>query len=241
MADAQPLRLYVTASLGEGTVITLEREQSHYLINVMRRTEGAPVDVFNGRDGEWRAYISAADKKATELSLDAQSRPQTETPDVWLLFAPLKKDRTDFVIEKATELGVSKILPVITEHTQTGRVNVERLSATALEAAEQSRRLSVPEIMDATALDMVLDNWSAERTLIFLDETGGGQPIARSLSGIDRPLAFLIGPEGGFSPAELDRLGKLPFSVAADLGPRILRAETAAVAALAVRQSIFET
>ncbi len=241
MAASQPLRLFVTAPLGEGAVITLGREQSHYLINVMRRTAGATVDVFNGHDGEWRAYISNADKKATELSLQTQSSPQTDSPDIWLLFAPLKKDRTDFVIEKATELGASKILPVITERTQTSRVNVERLSATALEAAEQSRRLSVPEIMDATPLDTVLDGWSHNRTLVFLDETGGGRPIARALAGIDGPLAFLIGPEGGFAPTELDRLGNLPFSVAADLGPRILRAETAAVAALAVRQSVFET
>lgn len=241
MADAQPLRLFVTAPLEDGAMITLGREQSHYLINVMRRTEGAPVDVFNGRDGEWRAHIAAADKKAAVLSLDAQSRPQSETPDVWLLFAPLKKDRTDFVIEKATELGASRILPVLTERTQTGRVNVERLGATAIEAAEQSRRLSVPEIAEAQSLDAVLDGWPAGRTLVFLDETGGGAPLADALRNTQGALAFLIGPEGGFAPAELDRLGNLPFSVAADLGPRILRAETAVVAALAVRQSVFET
>ena len=149
-----------------------------------------------------------------------------------------KKDRTDFIIEKATELGVSKIMPVITEHTQISRVNIERLQATAIEATEQSRRLTVPEFEAAQQLQNALNNWPSSRRLIYLDETGNGQALARVLQDKTDDLAFVIGPEGGFSPSELDAMDKLTFSVGADLGPRILRSETAVVAALAIRQAV---
>lgn len=150
----------------------------------------------------------------------------------------IKKDRTDFIIEKATELGVSKIMPVITERTQNSRVNIERLQATAIEATEQSRRLTMPEFEAAQQLQSALNNWPSSRRLIYLDETGNGQALARVLQDKTDDLAFVIGPEGGFSPSELDAMDKLTFSVGADLGPRILRAETAVVAALAIRQAV---
>lgn len=240
MAEASPLRLYVTEPLSAGTTIALGREQSHYLINVMRRAAGAPVDVFNGIDGEWRTTIDVADRKASVLDIQTQTRAQENAPDIWLLFAPLKKDRTDFVVEKATELGASKIVPVITARTQTNRVNRDRLAATAVEAAEQSRRLDVPDVDDAVQLDRLLDGWPEERMLIFLDETGGGQALGSIFQSNAGACALLIGPEGGFAPEEIERLRALPFCCGADLGPRILRAETAAVAALAIRQAVSD-
>jgi len=241
MADQPSIRLYVDEPLQAGTTLQLAKGQSHYVVNVMRLNTGAPVLLFNGTDGEWWAEITAADKKACVLSLLEQTRPQCDEPDVWLLFAPLKKDRTDFLVEKATELGASRLLPVITRHTQTTRLNTERLYATATEAAEQSRRLSVPDVDAPLPLGDILRTWPAGRHLIYLDETGRGQPLAQVLADEPGALAFLIGPEGGFTADELDALGKLTFSVAADLGPRILRAETACVAAMAIRQSVADS
>lgn len=234
------IRLFVSDPLADGTALQLSRPQSHYLINVMRCTTGQQLLLFNGKDGEWLAEISVADKKACVVSLQHQSRPQTVDPDVWLIFAPLKKDRTDFLIEKATELGVSRLIPAITNRTQSGRLNVERLQATAMESAEQSRRLSVPEIVEPASFAEIISNWPENRRLVYLDETGHGQPLAGVLASGTEHLAFWIGPEGGFSADELDALDKLTFSVAADLGPRILRAETAATAALAIRQSVAD-
>lgn len=241
MADKPSIRLFVEAPLEAGTPAVLPRGQSHYLVNVMRLSAGAQVLLFNGRDGEWLGELSTADKKAAVVTPLSMTRAQIAEPDVWLLFAPLKKDRTDFLVEKATELGASRLLPVITRYTQTSRLNTERLQATATEAAEQSRRLSVPEIVAPAALDTLLDDWPIDRPLIYLDETGHGQPLATVLQDGCDGIAFLIGPEGGFTSDELDALGKLTFSVAADLGPRILRAETAATSALAIRQSVTDS
>lgn len=238
MAATPATRLYVANDLGDGQTLTLGRDQSHYLINVMRIPAGAPILLFNGRDGEWQGDITRADKKATEISLRHQVRPQQAEPDVWVCFAPIKKDRTDFIIEKATELGVSLLQPVFTERTQTSRVNVDRLQATAREAGEQSERLSVPDVKEPLTLPELLENWPADRRLIHLDETGAGAPLARVLMDGADGIGFLIGPVGGFAPAEVKMISDHPASVAADLGPRILRAETACTAALGVRQSI---
>lgn len=240
MAETPSIRLYVEDALDAGAAVQLDRGQSHYLVNVMRQQEGAGVLLFNGRDGEWLGEITAADKKSTVLSVTSRTREQAPEPDVWLAFAPLKKDRTDFLIEKATELGVRRLVPVTTQYTQSARLNTDRGRATAIEAAEQSRRLSVPEITEPAPLERILAGWPTDRRLIYLDETGGGAPLAQVLGNGHDALGFLIGPEGGFAPAELDALGNLTFSVAADLGPRILRAETAATAALAIRQSIAD-
>lgn len=240
MTDTPSIRLFVGGALEAGAAVQLERGQSHYLVNVMRQGAGARVLLFNGRDGEWLGEISAADRKSAVISALSRTRPQDAEPDVWLLFAPLKKDRTDFLVEKAAELGASRLIPVVTQFTQSARLNVERLRATATEAAEQSRRLTVPEIDEPKPLARVLDAWPGDRRLVFLDETGMGAPLADVLAGGVDALAFLIGPEGGFAPGELDALRNLTFSVAADLGPRILRAETAAAAALAIRQSVAD-
>ena len=238
MSATSVTRLYVSEPLGNAEVLKLGRDQSHYLVNVMRVAAGTSILLFNGRDGEWQGTIAKANKKAVEISLATQTRPQISEPDVWLCFAPLKKDRTDFVIEKATELGIARIQPVITERTQSTRVNVDRLAATAREASEQSERLSVPGVEQPVTLSELLESWPADRPLIHLDETGTGAPLAKVMMGRTDGIGFLIGPEGGFDPDEINTLNNHPATVAADLGPRILRAETACVAALGVRQSI---
>lgn len=244
-------RLHVAPDLAAGTTITIDGDQAHYLSRVMRLGPGDAVRVFNGRDGEFAATISEAGKSAVRAELAEKTREQAATPDLWLMFAPLKKDRTDFVVEKAVELGVSEIRPVITERTNADSVRVDRLGRIAIEAAEQTERLDVPPVREAQKLWSALEGWVGNRTLIFADEAGdetgrpwGGdagraQPLDAVLRGLmDGPAAILIGPEGGFTAAERTRLRGLPFVKAVGLGPRILRAETAAVAALAIWQAI---
>ena len=244
-------RLYVAPDLREGLEIPTNTDQAHYLTRVLRLAVGAPVRVFNGRDGEFGANLSAFTKSTAQLRLGARVRPQQATPDLWLMFAPLKKARTDFIVEKATELGASEILPVLTERTDADIVRTDRLQRVAVEAAEQTERLDVPPVRDAVKLDQALSGWDAARILIYADEAGdeGGKPWggedgrARSIADMLKSLnagraAILIGPEGGFSPAERKRLRGLPYVRAVGLGPRILRAETAAVAALALYQAL---
>ncbi|MEW5729968.1 MAG: 16S rRNA (uracil(1498)-N(3))-methyltransferase [Pseudomonadota bacterium] len=235
MTDRPRFRLYVAADLSPGVVIDLPREQAHYLANVMRAQAGEAVAVFNGRDGEWRAVIGRVAKNACALAVEALTRPQAPEPDLWLLAAPLKKDNTDLVAEKAAELGASALWPVFTRRTVAARVNADRLAAHLVEAAEQCERLTVPELKPACPLDKALAGWDEARTLLFLDESGSGPPLAQSVP--DGPLAILVGPEGGFAPEERELLARLPFARAVSLGPRILRAETAAIAALAVVQA----
>lgn len=232
-------RLYVAAPLAAGEAVDLPPAQAHYLVHVLRLAPGDGVALFNGRDGEWRAEVAGLAKNRCRLELAAPLRPQVAEPDVWLAFAPLKKDRTDFLVEKATELGAARLLPVFTRHTAAGRVNLERLAAQATEAAEQCERLSVPEVAEPVTLEKLLASWPADRPLFVPDETGGGEPLPHVLAA--RPglaaWGFLVGPEGGFAATELDALARLPFAVRVGLGPRILRAETAALAALALGQA----
>ncbi len=243
-------RLYLDQDLASGGTIALDREDTHYLINVMRRSVGDTIRVFNGRDGEWRAAIAAASKRSAQLTLVEQTRTQSHVPDLELLFAPIKRAKTDLIIEKATELGAATIRPVTTARTQSERINVERFKVIAKEAAEQTERLDLPGIRDLVKLDRVLDGWDEARVLIFCDEAGddGSRPWGGArgraeaamgqLAGLeDRPAAILIGPEGGFSPQERARLRGLAFTRPVSLGPRILRAETAAIAALTLWQS----
>lgn len=226
--------------------MTLGRDATHYLRDVLRQKTGAELSLFNARDGEWSAVLTRVARNDAELTIGAQVRPPSPEPDLWLLFALLKRTRTDLVIEKATELGAACVLPVITARTQATRVNVERLRAIAREAAEQCERLSVPDVAEPQSLTDVLDRWPSSRRLIVADEAGGGRPIADALAAArddtqhgNSPVtwALLVGPEGGFDGAELDRLRKLPFVTPVALGPRILRAETAALAALACLQA----
>jgi 16S rRNA (uracil1498-N3)-methyltransferase len=244
-------RLYVAPDLGEGLEIPVDADQAHYLTRVLRLGLGAPVRVFNGRDGEFDANISAVSKSTAHLKLGARSRAQRAAPDIWLMFAPLKKARTDFVVEKATELGASEIRPILTERTDADTVRIDRLQRIAIEAAEQTERLDIPSVREAMKLDRALAGWDESRLLIYADESGdeGGRPWGgdegRAPSAVDMlktptdgRAAILIGPEGGFSAAERKRLRGLAFVRPINLGPRILRAETAAVAALALYQAL---
>jgi 16S rRNA (uracil1498-N3)-methyltransferase len=232
-------RLYIASPLTADAEIEPETGQAHYLRSVLRLGAGAAVAVFNETDGEWFCRVAEIGRGELRLRVERQSRHPEAEIDLWLLFAPIKRGRLDWLVEKATELGVSALLPVLTARTQVGRVNLERLRAHAVEAAEQSERLSVPELRSAEPLDRILAAWPDERRLIMCDESGAGEPIGDVAAHLPPgPAALLVGPEGGFDETELDAVGKLSFVTRIGLGPRVLRADTAAVAALAVFQAI---
>jgi len=242
-AGGRTTRLFVDAELRAGAEVRLADERVHYLRDVLRLAAGAAVDLFNGRDGEWRSALVAVGKRQATLAVERQLRPQASGPDLWLVFAPIKRARIDSVAEKATELGVSLLLPVVTQHTAVDRVNVERLRAIAVEAAEQCERLSVPTVNEPVTLGKLSAEWPAQRRLLLCAEAGAARPIADALQShlkdAGAPWAIMIGPEGGFARSELDALVKLPFVMPVGLGPRILRADTAALAALACWQAIL--
>ena len=234
------IRLFVAEDLGQGRDVAIGRDQAHYLFGVMRLGAGDAVALFNGRDGEWRAEVAAAGKRGGTLRCVAQSRPQSAPPDLWLLFAPIKKARTDFIAEKACEMGCRRLVPVFTRFTNSERVNTGRLQAHAVEAAEQCGLLSVPEVAEPVSFERLLAGWDAGRRIMFCDETGAGAAAAEVLRRAGPgPWAVLVGPEGGFAPEEAARLSRAEFAHAVSLGPRILRADTAAVAALALWQSVL--
>ena len=227
-------RLFVDQPLHAGVDVPGSAGQAHYLGSVIRRVLGDEVCVFNGRDGEWRARISALRRDRVGFQLEAQLRPQAPEDDLWLLFALLKRDTTDLVVEKATELGASVIQPVITDRTNAARVNEARLLAIATEAAEQCERLTVPAVRAPHPLSALLASWPAERPLFAAIERSDAAPIGPFAG----PCALLVGPEGGFSPAELDLFRRYRFVVPVTLGPRVLRAETACLAGLALLRSL---
>lgn len=229
------IRLYVDHPLGQGQSVPLTREQAHYLFGVMRQGVGDAVALFNGRNGEWLAEVAEAGKRGGILAVQTQLKPLQMPPDLWLCFAPIKKARTDFIVEKAAEMGAARIIPVQTEFTNSERIRQDRLQAHAVEAAEQCGGTFVPEVAELQKLSRLLDHWPADRQLMFCDEAevGAGKTLSEAGPG---PWAILIGPEGGFSGAERARLSALPFSHVVSLGPRVLRADTAAVAALTVWQ-----
>jgi 16S rRNA (uracil1498-N3)-methyltransferase len=241
MIERRKPRLYVAAGLASGAEIELDRTQAHYLRSVLRLDAGAAITGFNATDGEWLCRLVEFGKHGARVTVEAQLRQaeREAESDLWLVFAPIKRARLDWLVEKATELGVSALLPVWTVRTQVERVNLERLRAHAIEAVEQSERVSVPEIKAPEALQRVLASWPAARPLILCDERGKGEPIVEAMARLPRgPLALLVGPEGGFAQTELDAVGKLTFVIRVGLGPRVLRAETAALAAVAVVQAI---
>ena len=229
------IRLYVDQPLAPGQAVALSQDQAHYLTGVMRLTAGPAVLLFNGRDGEWRATLAQAGKRNAIAVCDALTKPLQLPPDLWLLFAPFKKARTDFIGEKAVELGAARILPVQTRHTNSDRIRQDRLQAHALEAAEQCGATYVPEVTDLHHLDRLLAQWPTDRHLYWCDETAIGQPA--TITPTTGPAAILIGPEGGFSADEATRLRARPNVIPLSLGPRILRADTAAVAALTLWQA----
>ena len=238
-AERVRARLFVEADLAPGLTVALDARAAHYLRDVLRLGAGAEIALFNGRDGEYAARLARLAKHAGALDVLSRRRPQRAESDVWLLFAPVKRARIDAIVEKATELGAARLLPVITARSNVARVNVERLRAIAVEAAEQCERLSVPTIDAPAPLQTVLARWPADRALFAADETGAGPPLGRQLGAITAPRdwALLVGPEGGFAPVELDALRQFQFVTPVGLGPRVLRADTAVTAALAVVQS----
>ncbi|WP_127114762.1 16S rRNA (uracil(1498)-N(3))-methyltransferase [Shimia sediminis] len=240
------VRLYVEHPLGAGQSVPLERDSAHYLFGVMRMGVGDPVLLFNGKDGEWRCTVAEAGKRKGVLVCEEQTKPLQMPPDLWLLFAPIKKARTDFIVEKAAEMGAARIMPVQTDFTNSERIRQDRLQAHAVEAAEQCGGTFVPEVTDLQRLDRVLSEWPEGRQLMFCDEAevGSSSALAGFLAKSEAaghgqgagPWAILIGPEGGFSEAERARLKALSFSHVVSLGPRVLRADTAAVAAMTLWQ-----
>ncbi len=239
MTDKAETRLFVEQDLAAGQSLVLSEDHAHFLKNVLRLKEGDVVAFFNGRDGEWYGRVEAMGKRQATAVIDTQSRQQEAESDIWLVFAPIKRARIDFLIEKATELGASSLLPVMTRRTNVERMNLDRLQAHAVEAAEQSERLTVPLVHEPQSLDALMASWDSSRNLMLCDETGTAPPIAEALAdAASGAWATLIGPEGGFAEDELDGLRKLPFVRPVSLGPRILRADTAAIVALAVLQAL---
>ncbi|MFO7857186.1 MAG: 16S rRNA (uracil(1498)-N(3))-methyltransferase [Paracoccaceae bacterium] len=243
MADRGPkIRLFVQGPLVAGAAVATHEGQTHYLGRVMRLGEGAEVAVFDGVSGEWAAQIEALSRKAGVLRVTRRLRAQSRARDLELLFAPVKKARTDFIVEKACELGVRRVRPVRTDFVNAERLKAERLRAHMVEAAEQCGYLGVPGLAEAEPLSRVLDGWDPARRLVFCDERRRARPMAEVLESFrgDRgPWAVLIGPEGGFSEAEAARLGAAEFVVPVSLGPRVLRADTAAVSALTLWQAVL--
>ena len=233
---ASKVRLYVDHPLGEGQSVPLNRDQAHYLFGVMRLAAGDVISLLNSRDGEWDAVVEKAGNKGGILLCHTQTRDLQLPPDLWLVFAPIRKERTAFIVEKAVELGAARIIPVQSEFTQAAnRIRQDKLQAHAVEAAEQCGGTFVPPVDDVVKLDRLLADWPADRQLMFCDEAEIGARVG--LPDLPGPWAILIGPEGGFSAAERARLHALPFAHAVSLGPRILRADTAAVAALTLWQN----
>ena len=231
--SATKARLFLQQEgLAAETEVELDRAQAHYLLDVMRGRVGDRVLLFNGRDGEWLAAIARAERRRCTLEVVEQTRVQEPEDGPTLLFAPIKKNKLDMLVEKATELGVRRLIPVQTRRSIVDRVNGARLRAMTIEAAEQCGRLTLPEISELQTLDQVLKTWPADHPLYVGDETGGGEPILSAICA-KKPAAFLIGPEGGFEPAEAESFDSHPFVKKIDLGPNILRAETAGLAVLA--------
>ncbi|WP_299676000.1 16S rRNA (uracil(1498)-N(3))-methyltransferase [uncultured Roseobacter sp.] len=228
------IRLYVEHALGAGQSVPVSRAQAHYLFGVMRLGVGAQVLLFDGQSGEWLAEVAEAGKRGGVLSVLSRTRPLQMPPDLWLMFAPIKKARTDFIVEKAVEMGAARIVPVQTQFTNSGRIQRDRLQTHAMEAAEQCGATVVPEVAEMQRLDRVLDAWEGDRQILFCDEAQvASKP---TLPAVDGPWAILIGPEGGFADGERARLQRMAQAHGVSLGPRILRAETAAVAALTLWQ-----
>ena len=227
-------RLFVDQQLSAGLALTLDGQAANYLGNVLRLEPGGQVKLFDDRSGEWLAEIQESGRKRVSLLVGARLRPREPVPDVWLLFAPIKRGRIDWLVEKATELGAARLIPVVTRRTIVERVNVERLRAHAIEAAEQCERTALPELAEPVRLDALLRDWPAGRSLYFADEAGGSPLTAAAAPG---PAAILIGPEGGFADEERAAIGAVAQARPVSLGPRILRADTAAIAALSIWMS----
>ena len=237
-ANYRMQRLFVPQPLSPGGEIGPDSSQSHYLVNVLRLQPGAQLLVFNGADGEWLAEIAEASKKRVRLAMVTQVRPQPAHPDLLYCFAPLKQGRLDYMVQKAVEMGAGRLQPVITQHTQMSTIGTDRIRANAIEAAEQCGVLAIPTVGEPVKLDRLIWEWEPGRRLIFCDEGADSNNPVPALKAItETRLGLLVGPEGGFSEEERRQLRGLPYVTSIPLGPRILRADTAAVAALAIIQA----
>lgn len=238
--DFKSQRLFVEHPLPQDAVIECTRDQSHYLRSVLRIASGAEILVFNGKDGEWRGRLEHVQKRDCRLHILEQTRAQVAGPDLHYLFAPLKRARLDYMVQKATEMGVARLQPVLTGHTIVDRVNLERMRANVIEAAEQCGVLRVPDVAEPVALTKVIAHWPADRTLFFADEAAEVTTPLDAFEGMETgsPTAVLIGPEGGFTPQEREKLIALQQVRTISLGPRIMRADTAAVALLALVNAV---
>ncbi|MFD0988366.1 16S rRNA (uracil(1498)-N(3))-methyltransferase [Methyloligella solikamskensis] len=240
VSPAKLQRLYVEAPLAEGARAELSTAQAHYLLNVLRLKAGDHVLLFNGKDGEWRCIVAEAKKGAAILSAEEQTRGQEAGPDLHYLFSPLKRARQDYMAQKATEMGASLLQPVIMRHTVADRIKIDRLQANAVEAAEQCGLLRVPEVADPVKLPKLLEDWDPARPIIFADEAAANASPIAALSELQpQPVALLVGPEGGFHEEERAALLEKPFVLPMSLGPRVMRADTAAVAALALVSAVI--
>jgi 16S rRNA (uracil1498-N3)-methyltransferase len=236
------IRIYITDNLTANTYVSLDKDQSHYLTTVMRQKVGNHLLAFNGRDGEWLVEVTDANKRVTTVQVKSQTQAQKVEPDLWLAFAPIKKARLDFIAQKATELGVSHIVPVMTRRTIVDRVKTERMHANATEAAEQCERLNVPTIGETIKLEKLIETWPADRALMFCDEDLSGKSAYSALqdfqtSDAPQKWGILIGPEGGFDDHERKLIKSLSNTVTVSLGPRVLRADTAAISAITLWQA----
>ncbi len=236
MAKTTP-RLYVESSLSDGAQFALEKEQGHYLVHVLRLVSGDTVALFNAQDGEWLCYITTVNKKSVEVRVERATAAVKSPPDIDYLFAPLKHARLDYMVQKATELGARRLRPIITQRTIAERVNLDRMRANAIEAAEQCNLVFVPEVLEPISLAKALAEWDFRRRLIYCDETASVADPVEALKHITPPAAVLVGPEGGFTNEERAHLKSLAFVTAISLGPRIMRADTVAIAALTVVQA----
>ena len=237
MSKKNRIRLFSYEILYENASYVPSDAQIHYLKNVMRLTLDDEVFLFDGQNGEFRSVVADISKKSLMLQVQKKVYDFEKSPDIWLVFAPLKKENTDIVLQKAVELGVSKIMPVQTEYATKIQIKKERAELQITEAAEQSRRQDVPELLKTVSFDEMIKQWPENRKLIYLNETGKGMAFSAVASELKEPVALLVGPEGGFSKKELEILEKLPYTLSVTLGKRILRAETAAIAALSCWQA----
>lgn len=231
-------RLYMDAELTSGASIKLSKDQAHYLSGVLRMDEGGELRIFNGTQGEWKSVVTQISRKGGALLITDQLREPKACPDIWLCFAPVRKNRNAFILEKATELGVARLQPVVTARTQFAKLRLDKMHAQIIEAAEQTERLDLPELEDNIDLTKLLADWPSDRTLIFADEGGDAVPALEALQTLKGPAAILIGPEGGFTDKERDMLRAHASVTPVTLGPRILRADTAALSMLTLWQAV---
>ena len=232
------IRLYIPQQLAPEESLFLDEKQSHYLSHVMKIKEKEQINCFDNQSGEYLCEITEITKKHCGIKVIKQLKPYYQTPDIWLLFSPVKKDNTDFILQKATELGVRQIVPVITRYTITDKINKERFVAQTIEASEQCRRTDLPKIEDAIRFERLLEKWDKNRKIYYMDETLKGVSVQQAFEKKTTPCAIMVGPEGGFAAEELEQLRKQKFTQGVMLGPRILRAETAVVAALSCWQGL---